>query len=285
MGRGGLILVLFCLSLTSIVADNKRVFYEITEEGNATACDKVAKNVYTGFGSISIVCLLATIFVHWWVAHLNNLHGKILISCSASTILATTYLLIVYNYDLRQDEYHVHKNEYEVSHVAHPSCTLFGYFGVYANLSMFSWMTVLCFNMLRRFKRMELKIIFEHLKRFLAYSIFGWGVPLIFCVATLIAQSAFPKDSTFNPLIGQRICFVDREGSRQFIFFYGPMLIFLLINCVGFISTITKVWRASARKLSGSKFKGSFRQYLLYMFAMKAGETRQQFVSKSNFSA
>ena len=68
MGRGGLLLVFSCLSLTCVLAENKRVFYEIN--ANTTYCDEIAKKVYTGFGSISIICLLATIFVHWWVANL-----------------------------------------------------------------------------------------------------------------------------------------------------------------------------------------------------------------------
>ena len=84
-GRGALLLLLSCLGFTCILADNQRVFFEIT--ANATESDEIAKKVYTGFGSISILCLIATIFAHWWLDHLNKLHGKILISCSASTIL------------------------------------------------------------------------------------------------------------------------------------------------------------------------------------------------------
>ena len=263
----GALLLLACFGLTCILADKGRVFYEITE--NTTACDMIAKKVYTGLGSISIASLLVTIFVHWRLPQLNNLHGKILISCSASTIMATTYLIIVYNLKVPEEE------------TEKVFCTILGYFGVYANLSMFSWMTVLCFDMVRTFKRMQLLIIFAHLKRFLAYSIFGWGTPIIICIAAGLGQSIMPEESSFNPWIGHKICFIDKNNvNRQFIFFYAPILAFLLINCIGFVISVANIWRARPRQISG---KGQS-QHCLSKFAMRVkDEAPKQFVSQVQY--
>ena len=66
------------------------------------------------------------------------------------------------------------------------------------------------------------------------------------------------------------------------------MLIFLLLKCAGFVSSIRKVWRASGRKLSGREYTGSgyrdFFRFYLSRFAMRAGETQKKFVSEIKFS-
>ena len=114
-------------------------------------------------------------------------------------------------------------------------CAVVGHLGLFANLSMFSWMTVMCFNLLRTFRRMEPSFINTSSRRFLAYSIFGWGLPFLWTIFTLAASVFTKKGSRYNPMIGHNHCFVDKKPARQLIFFYLPMCFLLLLNLVGFI--------------------------------------------------
>ena len=114
-----------------------RLYGEISEESD---CVHSVKAVYSVLGVFSIACLCLLLLLHLLLPRLRNLNGKILVSCAFSTLLATLFLLIVYNYDPNSSEL---------------GCTVLGYFGLFSNLSMFSWTSVTCFNMVWTFRMME----------------------------------------------------------------------------------------------------------------------------------
>ena len=218
-----------------------RIFEEINDK---SGCADVAKGVYTALGACSIIALVLTLVVYATVPKMMDLNGKIVMSCALSTLLATLYLVIVYNYHCP----------------CTTQCTVLGYFGLFTNLSMFSWMTIMCLNMVLMFKSMRSGG--DAGSRFLVYSAIGWGVPFLFSVTTGILQvrilflilcsalcnaleSLFnkfslqkttDKHSSFNPEIGIESCFVDDHVPyRQFIFFHLPIFLLLLANLAGFI--------------------------------------------------
>ena len=218
-----------------------RIFEEINDK---SGCADVAKGIYTALGACSILALVLTLVVYATVPKMMDLNGKIVMSCAFSTLLATLYLVIVYNYHCP----------------CTTQCTVLGYFGLFTNLSMFSWMTIMCLNMVLMFKSMRSGG--DAGSRFLVYSAIGWGVPFLFSVTTGILQvrilflilcsvlsnaleSFFNKSSlqkttdrksSFNPDIGTESCFVDDHVPyRQFIFFHLPIFLLLLANLAGFI--------------------------------------------------
>ena len=144
-----------------------RIFAEINDK---SGCADVAKAIYTALGAISVLALLLTIIVYSVLPGMRNLHGKILMSCALSTLLATLYLMIVYNYES----------------TCSTGCAVLGYFGLFSNLSMFSWMTIMCLNMVWTFKSM--RTVDDIGSRFLILSALGWGVPFLFSLITLIFQ-------------------------------------------------------------------------------------------------
>ena len=144
-----------------------RIFAEINDK---SGCADVAKSIYTALGAISVLALLLTIIVYSVLPGMRNLHGKILMSCALSTLLATLYLMIVYNYES----------------TCSTGCAVLGYFGLFSNLSMFSWMTIMCLNMVWTFKSM--RTVDDIGSRFLILSALGWGVPFLFSLITLIFQ-------------------------------------------------------------------------------------------------
>lgn len=148
-----------------------RIFAEINDK---SGCADVAKAIYTVLGAVSVIAILLTLIVYSTLPGMRNLHGKILMSCAFSTLLATLYLMIVYN------------NELELESSCSLGCTVLGYFGLFSNLSMFSWMTIMCLNMVWTFKAM--RAVDDVGSRFFVLSAVGWGFPFLFSVTTLIFQ-------------------------------------------------------------------------------------------------
>merc|ERR1711962_247767 len=192
-----------------------RIFEEINDR---SGCADVAKGVYTALGACSIIALVLTLVVYVTVPKMMDLNGKIVVSCAFSTLLATLYLVIVYNYHWP----------------CTTQCTVLGYFGLFTTLSMFSWMTIMCLNMVLMFKSMRSGG--DAGSRFLIYSAIGWGVPFLFSVTTGILQKTTDRKSSFNPDIGTESCFVDDHVPyRQLIFFHLPIFLLLMANLAGFI--------------------------------------------------
>ena len=297
--------------------DGERIYSEINKESGTRRCDDHTRHVFSGVGSISIVCLLVVILLHSVFAQLRNLHGKIVISCAVSTLLAMIFLLSVYNYNFQllkkeqmnktetscnntsctfmtetvpvnvdndsrtQGIRHIDENWKNNSQSRLKStsvCTIVGLLGLFSNISMFSWMTVMCFNMLRTFRRMEPRILLQapHL-RFLAYSLFGWGFPTIVTLFALAANTVALKKSPFNPRIGETICFIDdKDPRRQLIFFYLPMCFLLLLNMVGFIFCVI-----SLRANSGDGISPPRKNNFAFSKLTPSRDTRIQMVTLS----
>ena len=195
--------------------------------------------IYTALGSVSIISLIAMISIYLVLPELRNHHGLIVVSCAFSTLLATLFLVIVYNFDQQPVE-ELDRDVYiriPTTRVKDDSgCTFLGFFGIFSNLSMFTWMSVMCWDLARTFSRMRPPSTRVQTKKFLTYSAFGWLLPLLFTIICLILQHASPYNSAFNPGIGFTTCFVDNLDipARQFTFFHLPMLLLLLSNVVGF---------------------------------------------------
>merc|ERR1712037_694202 len=214
-----------------------RIFDEINDK---SGCADVAKAIYTVLGAVSVLAILLTIIVYSILPGMRNLHGKILMSCAFSTLLATLYLMIVYNYESS----------------CSLGCTVLGYFGLFSNLSMFSWMTIMCLNMVWTFKAM--RAVDDVGSRFFVLSAVGWGFPFLFSVTTLIFQKSTDSESSFNPEIGIESCFVDDHVAyRQLIFFHLPIFLLLLINLAGFIYCIVHIWKNNATRQRSRVEEGS----------------------------
>ena len=216
-----------------------RIYNEIFEESD---CVHSVKAVYSALGGVSIACLCILILLHLLLPQLRNLNGKILISCASSTSLATLFLLVVYNYDPKQASSNI-------------GCTVLGFFGLFSNLSMFSWMSVTCFNMVWTFRMMEVSSFQSSSSRkFLYYSAFGWGFPLIFTAVVLLCQIFDTSDhSSFNPKIGQISCFVDASDPfRLLIFFHLPVFLLILLNLGGFIFCIIHIHKTGRKSRNSS---------------------------------
>ena len=90
------------------------------------------RRVYTVSAVLSTLFLLITAIVYIKLPELGNLHGRIVLSNVITITLVTLYLLLVYN----------------ASHLLSDSlCVIIGHVGYFLTISMFSWMTVLSFDL------------------------------------------------------------------------------------------------------------------------------------------
>ena len=141
---------------------------------------------YAFVGIVSLICLLASLYVYIAIKEFATLHGKIVIANIISTVLVHIFYLIVFNKqsrDPRDDgRVGVHMTVYDNS-----GCVALGYFGSLANLLMFSWMTVMCLDLTWTFY-MGKVIQGGQKKKVRLYFCTGNGVPIIFTIFAGILQ-------------------------------------------------------------------------------------------------
>ena len=144
-----------------------------------------------------------------------------------SVTFLTVYLLIVYN----------------IQNINYSLCKFLGYSGYFSALSMLTWMTVMCIDLYSTFSKAQLATN-NPLSKFLSY-------PSIMTIVVFLSQQLLPKESSFNPGIGQDFKYelwMDAYASKCFlspssekIWFYIPMLVLLSINTGVYLIMIIKL--------------------------------------------
>ena len=107
-----------------------------------------------------------------------------------------------------------------------------GYFGYFSSISMFCWMTVMCFDL--SYTLLQVGYSPPHLSdpstRFASFSIFGWGSGIFLTAGLIVLKHTFSVESDFNPGIGEDACFISTEGNKLLNLFHLPILLTLLFN-------------------------------------------------------
>ena len=187
---------------------------------------------------MSIIGLLVTFVIYMLLPDFKNLHGRIVLNNTISVTFLTIYLLIVYN----------------TQNISYSLCKFLGYSGYFSALSMFTWMTVMCVDLYSTFRKAQLASN-NPLSKYLVYLAFGWGIPAIMTIVVFLLQIFLPKESSFNPGIGENFKHMSRmetdehgTGTKCFltpssekIWFYLPMLVILSINCGVYMIIILKL--------------------------------------------
>ena len=78
-------------------------------------------------------------------------------------------------------------------------------------------------------------------RRFLVYSVVGWGLPLSLTVALITAQLALPSQSAFQPNIGVEACWLNQSDDTDLYLLFIPMTVILLLNTIIFFLIVTKL--------------------------------------------
>ena len=166
---------------------------------------------------VNLISLVFVFIIYMVILGLNNLYSKIILSNVVSISLHTTFLIVYWNITFENDNI----------------CKIFGYFGYFSAMSMFSWMTVLSFNHF-----CSTLDFFPRARGFMLYSVMGWGPGMVMTIRLFFFDLFLPPYSDFHPGIGDRSCFISTDGNKLLILFHIPTLIMMLINMSFFIIII-----------------------------------------------
>ncbi|XP_068236940.1 G-protein coupled receptor Mth2-like [Palaemon carinicauda] len=97
-------------------------------------------------------------------------------------------------------------------------------------LATFFWLNVMCFEIWRKIRILK---SYRPCKSYpnKYYMMYGWGIPLLICVTTILMQKNAPDNvwGVIKPYIGVSRCWF-REDIGHLIYFYGPIAVLFLFN-------------------------------------------------------
>ncbi|CAG2111050.1 unnamed protein product [Medioppia subpectinata] len=138
-------------------------------------------------------------------------------------------------------------------------------------IAAFFWMNVLAYDVYKTFSRaLKFKISIIKLKgaentKFLVYSLYGWLMPALIVISTLILQFNIPYDSPYNPAYGQVTCGIS-HFAPILIFFFIPVTIILTVNVCLFTVTALKLKRCAEETRFATRSKAKVTDRLaIYM--------------------
>lgn len=146
---------------------------------------------------LSVPFLVITFLVYGLIPELRNLHGKNLMSYVVCLSVAYTSMAIIH---LKTDT---------ISHTLF--CKWLGYVAYIGFVSSFFWLNVMCFDIWWTFRGVRGVQRNAQRKKFIMYSLYGWGCPL--CIFTFIyLVDHLPLfDEYMRPRMGEKTCFLYGE--------------------------------------------------------------------------
>ncbi|XP_043522250.1 G-protein coupled receptor Mth2-like [Frieseomelitta varia] len=190
--------------------------------------DNVKAIISTVLMGISCIFLLLTLIVYVCLPVLQNLHGKTLM-CHVSSLLTAFFCHTVIQW-LSNDKL----GEDVVL------CYILGYILLFAFLSAFSWLNVMCFDIWETFGRVRGTVIRgrSQNKRFAFYCIYAWGLPIFITFLCIMADKVHVLPTNMEPHFGEKRCWFEKYISHgEIIFFSAPVGVQLIMNIVFFIFT------------------------------------------------
>ena len=112
-------------------------------------------------------------------------------------------------------------------------------------MAMFSWMTVMSFDLRWTFSRWKTaRRRSTDRRKLLLFSIFAWGFPMLITLTLAILQASLPPGEVMNPGIGTKKCFLSWEtGSQPLYFYYIPVLLLMIANSANYIAVVVFIMR------------------------------------------
>ena len=218
-------------------------------------------------GLISCIFLVITFIVYIYVPELNNLHGKIVISNVLAIFLLTVYLLIVYDF-----------TDVLPSFI----CKVFGYSGYFLTMSMFSWMTIMSFDLCWTFMRAKVPRRGSASVKFIIYSAIAWGSSGAFTISIILAdlmmedQRGSMMGFFSKPNVGMTKCFVEEDA--QGLYLHLPIMILMMFNSMFFIITTSTLYmsKLTTHQARNARQKTNLQQVVPTRINQ---ETREQLVN------
>lgn len=130
-------------------------------------------------------------------------------------------------------------------------------------MSTYLWLSVLCYHICRNFKETNIELRSQGSQmKFLIYCLYVWSVATIATAIVVYIQLYTDLDDNLKPGIGNNKCWLQSKYFKKFqnfkffhiniitaekwaaaIYFFGPNLLILLLNCVTFIHITIKIYK------------------------------------------
>ena len=190
---------------------------------------------------LSLVGLAALIFTYALFPELRKLPGKNLLNLAVSLFLAQLLWLLA------------------VPETKRPLlCTVVAIIEHYLFLATFTAMSVIAFHTKKTFALKTLKrpAQNEDRRRFLIYSAFVWGVPMLFISITTFLHSFDIYDAGYSSEHERTACWITKTEAQEF-FFFLPVGLLVFFNTSMFIYTIIMIElnKQKSQKLHASRQK------------------------------
>ncbi|KAL1124011.1 hypothetical protein AAG570_001781 [Ranatra chinensis] len=171
---------------------------------------------------VSCFFLFVTFVVYACLPSLHNLHGKNLM-CYVFSLLVAFLCLAAMQLDLPVVSSSLHM------------CIFVGSTGQFTFLAAFCWLNVISFDIWWTIGRLRVHTGRKEkdVKRFLVYSLYAWGVPLLVTGVTILSDhyQLLPEEHSGN------YCWFTELSYRHILFFFLPQIFVVGSNVVFYILT------------------------------------------------
>lgn len=189
--------------------------------------------------------MVATFVVYALLPELRNNHGRTLMCYVAS--LTVGYLLLA----LMRFSLYEHQSGW---------CVFTGYTVYFAMLASFFWLNVMAFDIYWTFGGSRGRT--SERRKFLYYSLYGWGVPLALLAFVLLVDHTDFMHETFRPRFGQQRCLFSEERLIGFVYMYLPMALLIAANVFFFAMTAFRIYRV--QQSTATALSGDSRRHIKY---------------------
>jgi len=122
-------------------------------------------------------------------------------------------------------------------------CSIVAVLAHFFFISTFCWLTLISFDLWYTFRSITPKSASKRRKRFAFYMFFGWGVPAILVLISVVLDNVYKDEDCLPailPLYGQITCFVNPLGLGEYL--YYPIAALLVMNLIFFGVTTWKLY-------------------------------------------
>ncbi|XP_073841149.1 G-protein coupled receptor Mth2-like [Musca autumnalis] len=205
--------------------------------------------------SMSVIFLLPTVLIYLFVGDLSRcIRGKQLI-CYFISLLGGYSIFSFINI-----------SEYVF---AESTCKMLGIFCYFFFMSAYLWLSILCLDMWINFKEIQNNFSNpKHIRRFVYYSVFGWGTALILTGIVILAQFSDIVPEKFKPGLGKDTCWLNTNLWSSAIYYYWPNLIIMLANIITFICLSLHIYRVQSDVAEISIRRKFFKEYCVIILRL-----------------
>lgn len=191
------------------------------EESNVDeVCTTINSKVYPALLLVSSVCLGVTLVIYISLPDIRDrLHSRCRISLLAALFVAYTLLATT-----------------KLAGDALPQAlrSWFGFVTLLGTLAAFFWLNVMCFDMWRTLRKTRVAVDGGRAgqRRFLLYSLYAWGCPLLITIVAVIMEHLPPSYEVIRPNFKTGWF---QDATAYWLYMYGWMMVLVVANIVFFI--------------------------------------------------